>query len=187
MEQETRIMEPIPAEDEIKITATPWLEEVSDARRGDSLEWPADSDRDIQHRERIDTPRVRHLFPVPEDADWEVSHLEFEYTAATASAEPLKPARRHRHPLLAGGEEVAVDLGQAGEVVDVLVEVGDADHAAGAQLVGEVVDVAGVALGQGLVVGEVGGDALGEVLASPSFSARAAGRSSTSARSSSAG
>jgi hypothetical protein len=79
MEQETRIMEPIPAEDEIKITATPWLEEVSDARRGDSLEWPAASERDIEHRERIDTPRVRHLFPVPEDADWEVSHLEFDY------------------------------------------------------------------------------------------------------------
>jgi hypothetical protein len=79
MEQDTRIMEPIPAEDEIKITATPWLEEVSDARRGDSLEWPAASERDIEHRDRIDTPRVRHLFPVPEDADWEVSHLEFDY------------------------------------------------------------------------------------------------------------
>jgi len=79
MEQETRIMEPIPAEDEIKITATPWLEEVSDPRRGDSLEWPAANERDIEHRERIDTPRVRHLFPVPEDADWEVSHLEFDY------------------------------------------------------------------------------------------------------------
>jgi hypothetical protein len=79
IEQETRIMEPIPAEDEIKITATPWLEEVSDDRRGDSLEWPAASERDIEHRERIDTPRVRHLFPVPEDADWEVSHLEFDY------------------------------------------------------------------------------------------------------------
>ena len=77
--QETRIMEPIPAEDEIKITATPWLEEVSEDRRGDSLEWPAASERDIEHRERIDTPRVRHLFPVPEDADWEVSHLEFDY------------------------------------------------------------------------------------------------------------
>ncbi len=79
MEQETRIMEPIPAEDEIKITATPWLDEVSDGRRGDSLEWPAAVERDIEHRERIDTPRVRHLFPVPEDADWEVSHLEFDY------------------------------------------------------------------------------------------------------------
>ncbi len=79
MEQETRIMEPIPAEDEIRITATPWLDEVSDERRGDSLEWPADAHRDIEHRERIDTPRVRHLFPVP-DSNWEVSHLEFEYS-----------------------------------------------------------------------------------------------------------
>lgn len=79
MEQETRIMEPIPAEDEIRITATPWLDEVADARPGDSLEWPAASERDIEHRERIDTPRVRHLFPVP-DSDWEVSHLEFDYS-----------------------------------------------------------------------------------------------------------
>jgi hypothetical protein len=79
VEQETRIMEPIPAEDEIRITAKPWLDEVSGDRRGDSLEWPAADERDIQHRDRIDTPRVRHLFPVPEDADWEVSHLEFEY------------------------------------------------------------------------------------------------------------
>jgi hypothetical protein len=80
MEQETRIMEPIPAEDEIRITATPWLEEVSDPSGGDTIQWPADSDRDIQHREKVDTPRVRHLFPVPQDADWEVSHLEFEYS-----------------------------------------------------------------------------------------------------------
>lgn len=80
VDQETRIMEPVPAEDEIRITATPWLEEVSDSRAGETIDWPADSDRDIQHRERIDTPRVRHLFPVPEDADWEVSHLEFEYS-----------------------------------------------------------------------------------------------------------
>ncbi len=81
MPDETRIMEPVPAEDEIKITATPWLDEVSEARRGESLEWPAppyDTDRDIQHRERIDTPRVRHLFPVP-DSDWDVPHLEFDY------------------------------------------------------------------------------------------------------------
>ena len=78
VEQETRIMEPIPVEDEIRITATPWLEEVSEAR-GETIDWPADSDRDIQHREKIDTPRVRHLFPVP-DSDWEVEHLEFEYS-----------------------------------------------------------------------------------------------------------
>jgi hypothetical protein len=84
VEQETRIMEPIPAEDEIKITATPWLEEVSSPRGGETIEWPADSDRDIQHREKIDTPRVRHLFPVP-DSDWDVEHLEFEYSRKGAS------------------------------------------------------------------------------------------------------
>jgi hypothetical protein len=79
MEQETRIMEPIPAEDEIRITATPWLEEVSEGRPGDSLEWPADGHRDLQHRERVDTPRVRHLFPVPDDADWEIRDLEYSH------------------------------------------------------------------------------------------------------------
>jgi hypothetical protein len=84
VEQETRIMEPIPAEEEIKITATPWLEEVSDSRGGETIEWPNDAERDLQHRERIDTPRVRHLFPVP-DSDWEVEHLEFEYSRNHAS------------------------------------------------------------------------------------------------------
>src|SRR4029077_9982865 len=79
VEQETRIMEPVPAEEEIRITATPWLEEVTDSRAGETIDWPADSDRDIQHREKIDTPRVRHLFPVP-DSDWDVEHLEFEYS-----------------------------------------------------------------------------------------------------------
>jgi hypothetical protein len=79
VEQETRIMEPVPVEDEIRITARPWLEEVSESRPGDSLEWPAATERDLQHRERVDTPRVRHLFPVP-DSDWDVEHLEFEYS-----------------------------------------------------------------------------------------------------------
>ena len=75
---DTRIMEPIPAPGEIKVTATPWLDEISDEERGNSLEWPVADDRDLQHRERIDTPRVRHLFPVP-DSNWELSHPEFEY------------------------------------------------------------------------------------------------------------
>jgi hypothetical protein len=75
---DTRIMEPIPGPGEIKVTATPWLDEVSDEQRGNSLEWPVADDRDLQHRERIDTPRVRHLFPVP-DSDWELSHPEFDY------------------------------------------------------------------------------------------------------------
>jgi hypothetical protein len=75
---DTRIMEPIPAPGEIKVTATAWLDEVSEEQRGNSLEWPAQEDRDLQHRERIDTPRVRHLFPVP-DANWDLAHPEFDY------------------------------------------------------------------------------------------------------------
>jgi hypothetical protein len=75
---DTRILEPIPAEGEITITARPWLDEVSEEDQGHSLEWPAHEERDLQHRERIDTPRVRHLFPVP-DSDWEVAHLEYTH------------------------------------------------------------------------------------------------------------
>ncbi|MGH2937971.1 MAG: hypothetical protein ACRDPE_07620 [Solirubrobacterales bacterium] len=78
---ETRILEPIPAPGEIKVTATHWLDEVDEEQtgQGHSLEWPAAEERDLQHRERIDTPRVRHLFPVP-DSDWELSHPEFDYS-----------------------------------------------------------------------------------------------------------
>jgi hypothetical protein len=77
-QMDTRILEPIPAPGEIKVTATHWLDEVEDGDTGHSLEWPAAEERDLQHRERIDTPRVRHLFPVP-DSDWEVSHLEYTH------------------------------------------------------------------------------------------------------------
>ncbi len=77
-DQDTRILEPIPAEDEIRITATPWLEEVDVEAAGGTLEWPAGGS-DVEHRERIDTPRVRHLFPVPEDADWEVRELNYDH------------------------------------------------------------------------------------------------------------
>ena len=73
--QDTRILEPIPAEGEIRITATPWLDEV-DAPEHSTLDFPA-IEGDLEHRERIDTPRVRHLFPVPEDADWEVRELKY--------------------------------------------------------------------------------------------------------------
>lgn len=75
MEQETRILEPIPAEGEIRIAKTPWLDEVEVA--DSTLDFPA-IEGDVQHRERIDTPRVRHLFPVPEDADWEVRELKYD-------------------------------------------------------------------------------------------------------------
>jgi hypothetical protein len=76
MEQDTRIMEPVPEEDEIRITATDWLDEVSVDES--TLDFPAVED-DLSRRERVDTPRVRHLFPVPEDADWEVRELEYDH------------------------------------------------------------------------------------------------------------
>jgi hypothetical protein len=82
MDQETRILEPVPAEDEIRITATNWLEEVERDDRvaveESTLDFPA-VESDLAHRERIDTPRVRHLFPVPEDADWEVRELNYDH------------------------------------------------------------------------------------------------------------
>ena len=73
-DQDTRILEPIPDEDEIRITATPWLDEVEES----TLDFRA-VEGDVEHRERIDTPRVRHLFPVPEDADWQVRELNYDH------------------------------------------------------------------------------------------------------------
>jgi hypothetical protein len=82
-DQATRILEPIPGEDEIRITATPWLEEVGVA--DSTLDFPA-IEGDVEHRERIDTPRVRHLFPVPEDADWEVHELKYDHYGRDAAS-----------------------------------------------------------------------------------------------------
>ncbi len=76
-DEDTRIMEPVPAEDEIRITATNWLEEVS-VERG-TMEWTAGRSDSIGDREPLDTPRVRHLFQVPEDADWEVRELDYDH------------------------------------------------------------------------------------------------------------
>lgn len=78
MDEDTRILEPIPAEGEIRITATNWLEEVESEQHGGTIEWPAGGS-DILRRERVDTPRVRHLFPVPENADWEVRELRYDH------------------------------------------------------------------------------------------------------------
>ncbi|HEX7246041.1 MAG TPA: hypothetical protein VF245_10785 [Solirubrobacterales bacterium] len=76
MEQETRILEPIPEAGEIRITARDWLDEVEAPES--TLDFPA-VEGDVAHRERIDTPRVRHLFQVPEDADWEVKELRYDH------------------------------------------------------------------------------------------------------------
>jgi hypothetical protein len=76
MNQDTRILEPVPAEHEIRITATHWLDEVEVEES--TLDFPA-IEGDVSHRDRIDTPRVRHLFPVPEDADWQVRELNYDH------------------------------------------------------------------------------------------------------------
>ncbi|HSR93289.1 MAG TPA: hypothetical protein VLK56_00345 [Solirubrobacterales bacterium] len=78
MDQDTRILEPVPTEHEIRITATSWLDEVDVSDDVGTIEWPAGGS-DVDHRERIDTPRVRHLFPVPEDAEWEVKELRYDH------------------------------------------------------------------------------------------------------------
>jgi hypothetical protein len=88
MDQDTRILEPVPAEDEIRVTdARDWLEEVEEDERvavaESTLDFPAVAD-DLARRERIDTPRVRHLFPVPEDADWEVKELKYDHYRRSA-------------------------------------------------------------------------------------------------------
>jgi hypothetical protein len=56
-----------------------WHDE--DDSRSATLEWPieaGESRRSEDERERVSSPRVRHLFPVPEDADWGVSELEYD-------------------------------------------------------------------------------------------------------------
>jgi hypothetical protein len=88
MSQDTRILEPVPAEDEIRVTdARDWMEEVEEDARVEveesTLDFPA-VEGDVEHRERIDTPRVRHLFPVPEDADWEVRELKYDHYGRSA-------------------------------------------------------------------------------------------------------
>jgi hypothetical protein len=71
-------MEPVPAEDEIRISAAnAWLDEVSG--EDGTMEWTAAEGEDVGRRERLDTPRVRHLFQVPEDAEWEVRELDYDH------------------------------------------------------------------------------------------------------------
>ena len=71
----------------VKTSTQPdWLSEVSEAG-GDTLEWPAPvrerSREQAEWREQTDEepleePRVRHLFPVPENAEWEVGELDYD-------------------------------------------------------------------------------------------------------------
>jgi hypothetical protein len=63
----------------VEASSGDWLSEVSpDAR--ETLEWPAGAGR-TEH-DRVDTHRVRHLFPVPDDTDWNVGELEYDRDSA---------------------------------------------------------------------------------------------------------
>ena len=90
-QDDTRIMEPVPAQDEIRIRPTNWLDEVS-VEKG-TMEWTAAQSGGIGDREPVDTPRVRHLFPVPEDADWEVRELDYDHYRVSRIGLPAQAPR----------------------------------------------------------------------------------------------
>ena len=71
------------ADEEDEMVNRDWLSEVEREERA-TLEWPA-TRGERPPRERIDTPRVRHLFPVPDDAEWEVRELEYDRRATGVS------------------------------------------------------------------------------------------------------
>jgi hypothetical protein len=77
VEEDDDAVEPEPEQkQETEMSGRDWLSEVG---RDATLEWPASKEeRRPQDRERIDSPRVRHLFPVPDDADWEIGELEYD-------------------------------------------------------------------------------------------------------------
>jgi hypothetical protein len=72
-----------------------WLSEVTDPGEGETLEWPV-PDREAAENNRwreeledaeqpLETPRVRHLFPVPDDTEWEVGELDYDRSETTVS------------------------------------------------------------------------------------------------------
>lgn len=70
-----------------------WLSEVSDDEEGETMEWPApvsDGPDGIpewrqgdEDEEPLEEPRIRHLFPVPEESDWEVGELDYDRSETT--------------------------------------------------------------------------------------------------------
>ncbi|MDQ2939580.1 MAG: hypothetical protein M3R23_03515, partial [Actinomycetota bacterium] len=67
-------------------TERDWLSEVSGAD-SETLEWPAVRARspqgaegrtEAEDEEPLDEPRVRHLFPVPDNTDWEIGELDYD-------------------------------------------------------------------------------------------------------------
>jgi hypothetical protein len=72
-----------------------WLSEVSGSEGGETLEWPvppgehsrakSERRREAEEDEPLEEPRVRHLFPVPDDADWEVGELDYDRSRTRVS------------------------------------------------------------------------------------------------------
>ncbi len=72
-----------------------WLSEVTDAEEGETLEWPVpvrEASEQRSWREELEdaeppleTPRVRHLFPVPDNTEWEVGELDFDRSETRVS------------------------------------------------------------------------------------------------------
>jgi hypothetical protein len=76
-------------------TERDWLSEVSEDDSGETLEWPApvrdrtgeepEWRREAEGEEPLEEPRVRHLFPVPDDADWEIGELDYDRSQTRVS------------------------------------------------------------------------------------------------------
>ena len=88
-----REAEDVPRNDEEETTVRSsterdWLSEVEGGEGGETLEWPAavrerseaepEWRREAGDEEPLEEPRVRHLFPVPDDADWEIGELDYD-------------------------------------------------------------------------------------------------------------
>jgi nitroreductase len=83
-----------PEEETVSTSAAhDWLSEVSDDEEGETMEWPApvsDGPDGIpewrqgdEDEEPLEEPRIRHLFPVPEESDWEVGELDYDRSETT--------------------------------------------------------------------------------------------------------
>jgi hypothetical protein len=72
-----------------------WLSEVSDDESGETMEWPAPAGdgpggipewrQGDEDEEPLEEPRIRHLFPVPEESDWEVGELDYDRSETRVS------------------------------------------------------------------------------------------------------
>jgi len=70
--------------EEDEMNARDWLSEIGAEAEGGTLEWPQSdlTEPHLPERERVDTPRVRHLFPVPDDDEWSVPELDYDRHSA---------------------------------------------------------------------------------------------------------